>query len=338
MSDKSEACPICGTPVNADVEEINKTSVEKQHKPENPIANEQPMKTKEEAEPTENYPPTPPSPSPSQPKPEQPKKKGKTGLIIGIVAGVLVIAAVIAVFVMKSNKEQALSEQQAEYEMHISEQRNQIEDELAKQVLEAYRTNTIYKIETPDFQAVRKEVDEAEDASGYLCIDWDFYYCTQDDWPDRFNVTRVDLINPNKANVYVELVFDRDVYRPKDTVVLVMVRASNEIESNWLVDDVGLGKNSIKSIMKEFTKSVLEEIDIDESPDLESRFVVIDGSELRLRLGPSTSYDTFKWPDGTNRHPNVGDKFKYLGESGDFYKIDFNGNEVWVSKQYTHLE
>jgi hypothetical protein len=69
-----------------------------------------------------------------------------------------------------------------------------------------------------------------------------------------------------------------------------------------------------------------------------NRFVVIDGSQLRLRLGPSTSSDTFKWPDGTNRHPNVGDKFRYLGEEGDFYKIDFNGNEVWVSKQYTHLE
>lgn len=69
-----------------------------------------------------------------------------------------------------------------------------------------------------------------------------------------------------------------------------------------------------------------------------SQFVVIDGSQLRLRLSPSTSSDTFKWPDGTNRHPNVGDKFRYLGESGDFYKIDFNGNELWVSKQYTHLE
>ena len=69
-----------------------------------------------------------------------------------------------------------------------------------------------------------------------------------------------------------------------------------------------------------------------------SQFVVIDGSQLRLRLDPSTSSDTFKWPDGTNRHPNVGDKFKYLGESGDFYKIDFNGTELWVSKQYSHLE
>lgn len=69
-----------------------------------------------------------------------------------------------------------------------------------------------------------------------------------------------------------------------------------------------------------------------------NQVVVIDGSQLRLRLSPSTSSDTFKWPDGTNRHPNVGDKFRYLGESGDFYKIDFNGNELWVSKQYSHLE
>lgn len=67
-------------------------------------------------------------------------------------------------------------------------------------------------------------------------------------------------------------------------------------------------------------------------------YVVIDGSELRLRLGPSTSADTFKWGDGSNRHPNVGEKFKYLGESGDFYKIDYKGHELWVSKKYTHLE
>ena len=67
-------------------------------------------------------------------------------------------------------------------------------------------------------------------------------------------------------------------------------------------------------------------------------YVVIDGSELRLRLGPSTSADTFKWGDGTNRHPKVGEKFKYLGESGDFYQIDFHGHRLWVSKLYTHVE
>ena len=72
--------------------------------------------------------------------------------------------------------------------------------------------------------------------------------------------------------------------------------------------------------------------------NVSDNYVVIDGTDLRLRLGPSTSADTFKWGDGSNRHPNVGEKFKYLGESGDFYKIDYKGHELWVSKQYAHLE
>lgn len=70
----------------------------------------------------------------------------------------------------------------------------------------------------------------------------------------------------------------------------------------------------------------------------EDVYVVIDGSELRLRLEPSTSADTFKWGDGSNRHPKVGERFMYIGETDDFYEINFHGNFVWVSKKYTHLE
>lgn len=70
----------------------------------------------------------------------------------------------------------------------------------------------------------------------------------------------------------------------------------------------------------------------------EEVYVVIDGSELRLRLEPSTSADTFKWGDGSNRHPKVGERFLYLGEDGDFYLIDFHGHALWVSKKFTHLE
>ena len=70
----------------------------------------------------------------------------------------------------------------------------------------------------------------------------------------------------------------------------------------------------------------------------EEVYVVIDGSELRLRLEPSTSADTFKWPDSTNRHPKVGERFLYIGETEDFFEINFHGNFVWVSKKFTHLE
>ena len=76
----------------------------------------------------------------------------------------------------------------------------------------------------------------------------------------------------------------------------------------------------------------------DEGEDITEFYVVIDASELRLRLEPSTSAETYKWPDGTNRHPKVGERFYYLGEEGDFYQISFHGVALWVSKMYTHLE
>lgn len=133
MSDKSEACPVCGTLVEANVDEHNKTQEAETTPPPlepTPQQNNNEGSQTKQPEPVspENNPPTPPLPTPSQPK-----KKGKTGLIIGIVAGVLVIASVIAVFVMKSNKEQALFEQQAEYELQMLEQQAQYEAELEEQ-------------------------------------------------------------------------------------------------------------------------------------------------------------------------------------------------------------
>jgi len=112
-----------------------------------------------------------------------------------------------------------------------------------------------------------------------------------------------------------------------------VIRGKQASNSKWLVDDIvelkeGIVSYSEKASMHEFA-----------AEDSEWRqYVVIDGSGLRLRLEPSTDADTFKWPDGTNRHPKVSDKFTYLGEYGDFYKIDFNGNALWVSKEYTHIE
>lgn len=76
----------------------------------------------------------------------------------------------------------------------------------------------------------------------------------------------------------------------------------------------------------------------DSEENTKKSYVVIDASQLRLRLGPSLDSDTYKWPDGTNRHPYIGERFPYLDESGDFYQIDFKGNKLWVSKQYTHVE
>ena len=144
-------------------------------------------------------------------------------------------------------------------------------------------------------------------------------------------------------NVLVEAEFDRRYEGEEDLFVelievlvlgVVDTRTSYIFKNAELISYEGYNGNEYYYDEDDY----YEEEDRQQSNSGVSRFVVIDGSQLRLRLGPSTSADTFKWGDGTNRHPNVGDKYRYLGESGDFYKIDFNGNELWVSKQYTHLE
>ena len=35
---------------------------------------------------------------------------------------------------------------------------------------------------------------------------------------------------------------------------------------------------------------------------------------------------------------NDGDRFKYLGEQGDWFKIQFKGNTYWVSKKYAVIK
>lgn len=349
MSDKSEACPVCGTLVGADVEEINKPTVEEQPKPENPIPNEQPMKTKEEAEPTENNPPTPPPSTPSKPKPEQPKKKNKTGLIIGIVAGVIVIATVIAVFVMKSNKEQDLSEQQAEYELQMQEQQAQHEAELEEQrqqqeaqqnKLKGYEWlegvwagtdeyGSFGRVIVTDsyFQVVNSNMDDALDnvedmpKQDYELKTWQNAYDGYDDDGEVFGFSDFIGVDVERQCVYI-------IQGEYSAITLHKINASSFESAVYEANHNYPTKNGQDTPTESYQQNNSNE----------SRFVVIDGSELRLRLGPSTSSETFKWTDGTNRHPNVGDKFRYLGEEGDFYKIDFNGNEVWVSKQYSHID
>ena len=65
--------------------------------------------------------------------------------------------------------------------------------------------------------------------------------------------------------------------------------------------------------------------------------VVITVDDLRLRMGPSTNYDCLQFYDDYNVHPHKGDILEYLGEYGDFYKVNFEGNIVYVSKDYAYL-
>lgn len=66
--------------------------------------------------------------------------------------------------------------------------------------------------------------------------------------------------------------------------------------------------------------------------------VVIDGTNLRMRYAPLPEAETYKRIDGSDCYPKKGERFTYKGETGDFYKIDYNGLELYVSKLHTHTE
>lgn len=115
MSDKSEACPMCGQPVS---ENVNNVQVNASQSPTS----------------------VPPAfPQQTSPKLQQ-KKVNKTPLIIGIIAGVVVVALVAVLLLMKGKKknqkqqeasvEQQLSEQRAEYEQKLADQRAEYEQQL----------------------------------------------------------------------------------------------------------------------------------------------------------------------------------------------------------------
>lgn len=62
--------------------------------------------------------------------------------------------------------------------------------------------------------------------------------------------------------------------------------------------------------------------------------VELTGTNVRLRLGPSTSHDFLKNDDGTPCYLPKGTKLTKTGESGDFWKCTYNGRVVYVSKKF----
>lgn len=111
MSDKSEACPMCGMPIGMDLEEFNKQNEVQQQTPEVSVQNEPPVNNGVETAPNStgnNESAVPPAPV----VPNNPKKSNKKPLIIGIVAAVVVVAAAVVFFLMKGNKGNVVAEEE----------------------------------------------------------------------------------------------------------------------------------------------------------------------------------------------------------------------------------
>lgn len=69
-----------------------------------------------------------------------------------------------------------------------------------------------------------------------------------------------------------------------------------------------------------------------------TQMVIVDGVNVRLRHAPSTKGEIALNEEGQTMYPKKGSSFKYLGTYGSFYKIDYFGEELYISRDYTHLK
>ena len=67
------------------------------------------------------------------------------------------------------------------------------------------------------------------------------------------------------------------------------------------------------------------------------QYVVVTGEGVRLRLQPSLQAKCLQ-RNGVNVHPKKGERIKLMGSKGDFYQVNFQGNYVFIHKDFAKPE
>lgn len=65
--------------------------------------------------------------------------------------------------------------------------------------------------------------------------------------------------------------------------------------------------------------------------------VIVDGTHVRLRLGPSTNHSILTDGSGQPVYPAKGAVLTYIATDGNFYKVKYNGTVAYISRDYAHL-
>lgn len=65
--------------------------------------------------------------------------------------------------------------------------------------------------------------------------------------------------------------------------------------------------------------------------------VVVSGTNVRLRWGPSLNASIYTNGNGRPIYPSKGTRLTYLGQSGNWYKVRYNGNVLYISKDYSYV-
>ncbi|MBQ7690929.1 MAG: hypothetical protein IJT30_07065 [Muribaculaceae bacterium] len=97
-------------------------------------------------------------------------------------------------------------------------------------------------------------------------------------------------------------------------------------------------KGQVVYISKQFTQASETTKSAKAAPAASGqRYVVVTGTGVRLRLQPSMKAETLQ-RGGVNVHPKKGERIKLMGDAGDFYKVNYQGNYVYIHKDYAKSE
>lgn len=83
-------------------------------------------------------------------------------------------------------------------------------------------------------------------------------------------------------------------------------------------------------ISKQFSKAYFPRAAVNRAP---SR-VIVTGTHVRLRLGPSLNHKALCYNNGTPIYPEKGDVLSCVGQKGGFYTVMYDDQVVYISKKY----
>ena len=112
---------------------------------------------------------------------------------------------------------------------------------------------------------------------------------------------------------------------------------NDEFEFKWSLrqtsDVVAEAAASASAAAAAASEALAEEV----GPAYEGDYVVVDGVNVRLRTSPYiTDNNIVTDYYGNPVHPSKGERLEYRGEEGDFYLVDYGGDEYYISKKHSY--
>lgn len=125
----------------------------------------------------------------------------------------------------------------------------------------------------------------------------------------------------------------------KQTIIIIAIVAA-VILLGGIGAFIALNGNS-----SEQPSSVTEEYDYVETPvEVEiaepvvtQKFVVVNGTNVRLRYAPSFDSDWLKWYDGTIRCADKGDELPYVSETNEWYGVIYQNGNYYIHKDFSYV-